>query len=143
MSMTKPRRPVKRRTYSSPLRSDQARGTSRAIIDAAMKLFGERGYAAVSVDAIAEEAGVSRATVFTSVGGKPALLKAAYRSAFGRAAGAIDTEMPVVERPRTKALRAEKTLRKYLEGYTAFATDLDRYVARVHVALKEAAAADD
>jgi AcrR family transcriptional regulator len=142
MSLAKGRRPVKRRAYSSPLRDDQARLTKRAIVDAAAKLFGERGYAAVSVDAIAAESGVSRATVFTSVGGKPALLRAAYRAAFGRAAGEIDREMPLVERPRSLKLRAEKTLNAYLAGYTALATELDRHLARVHVALREAAAAD-
>jgi AcrR family transcriptional regulator len=72
-------RAVKRRRYESPLRADQASGTSQSIVDAAAALFSENGYAAVSVDAIAKVAGVSRATVFTSVGGKPALLKAAFR----------------------------------------------------------------
>src|SRR5882757_3375226 len=99
-------RTVKRRRYASPLRADQAHVTSRAIVDAAAALFTEHGYAAVSLDAIAKVAGVSRATVFTSVGGKPALLKAAFRLAFGRAAGAPDDAMPLYERPRSLEVRA-------------------------------------
>ncbi len=140
--MTKSRRPVKRQ-YSSPLREDQARVTRKAIVDAAARLFGDEGYAAVSVDAIAEAAGVGRATVFTSVGGKPALLGAAYAAAFGRAAGAEDQEMPLVERPRSRKVRAEPTIRGYIAGYAAIATEIGRHLARIHVALGEAARVDD
>ena len=93
---------VKRRPYDSALRADQAHQTRGAIVDAAAALFAEKGYAAVSVDAVADGAGVSRATVFNSVGGKPALLGEAFRLAFGRAAGASDVSMPLVERPRSR-----------------------------------------
>lgn len=52
--------------------------TRAAIIRAAADLFAERGYVATTVPAIAERAGVGRATIFTSVpGGKPELLKLA------------------------------------------------------------------
>src|SRR4051812_11217164 len=68
--------PVKR-PYSSTLRAAQARATRRAIVDAAARLFIELGYGATTVDAIAEAAGVSRKTVFTSVGGKADALKLA------------------------------------------------------------------
>lgn len=139
--MTKPRRRVKR-PYSSPLRDDQARETSQAIVDAAAALFAEKGYAAASVDAIAATAGVSRATVFTSVGGKPALLKAAYAAAFGRAAGDAGQAMPLVERPRSRSVRAEPTARGYLEAYSALATSIHHHLAGIHRALVEAAAAD-
>src|SRR4051794_22963053 len=112
-------RPVKRRRYTSPLRETHAQQTSVAIVDAAIALFSEKGYVAVSLDAIAEAAGVSRATVFTSVGGKPAVLKAAFRAAFGRAAGAADQPMPLVDRPRSREVRARPTAAAYLAGYTA------------------------
>ncbi|MFC4946718.1 TetR/AcrR family transcriptional regulator [Pseudonocardia sp. GCM10023141] len=69
--------PVKRR-YRSDTRERQARERRLAVIDAATRLFVERGYGATSVDAIAAEAGVGRATVFAVVGGKPALMRAAY-----------------------------------------------------------------
>src|SRR4051794_8561600 len=67
-----------KRSYRSPLREANAAATRRTIIGAATRLFVERGYGATSIDAIADAAGVSRATVFTAVGGKPALLKTAY-----------------------------------------------------------------
>ena len=49
---------VVKRPYSSPLRAGQARLTREAIVDAAARLFSEKGYAAVSLDDIAEAAGV-------------------------------------------------------------------------------------
>jgi AcrR family transcriptional regulator len=51
-----------KRAYDSPLRKAQAAATRRAIIDAAAALFIDRGYVATSIDAIAEAAGVGRAT---------------------------------------------------------------------------------
>ena len=56
------------RSYTSPVRADQARQTRKRIVDAGAALFAERGYGATTIDAIAEAAGVSRKTVFDSVG---------------------------------------------------------------------------
>src|SRR5215472_4939827 len=68
--------PVKK-PYTSTLRAAQARATRRAIVDAAARLFIQHGYGPTTIDAIAEAAGVSRKTVFTSVGGKAGALKLA------------------------------------------------------------------
>src|SRR4051812_33754232 len=122
---------VKRRRYDSPLRADQASVTSRAIVDAAASLFAESGYAAVSMDSIAKRAQVSRATVFASVGGKPALLKGAFRLAFGRAAGSAELAMPFYERPRSREVRANTTARGYLAGYAALCASLHRHMAPI------------
>src|ERR1700694_4244832 len=67
-----------KRAYESQLRTGQAKTTRLALLEAAGRLFAEQGYVATSIEQIARAAGVSRATVFTSVGGKPVLLKAAY-----------------------------------------------------------------
>jgi AcrR family transcriptional regulator len=132
------RRPVKR-PYRSSLRDTQAQCTSQAIVAAAAALFSEKGYAAVSLDAVAAAAGVSRATVFTSVGGKPALVKAAFRAAFGRAAGAENVSMPLVERPRSREIRARPTAAGYLSGYAGLCTSLLSHMARVYEAIREGA----
>ena len=47
------------------LRERKKRATRLAIRDAAMRLFGEQGFAGTTIDQIAEAADVSRATVFT------------------------------------------------------------------------------
>ena len=64
------------RDYRSTVRERHAQDTRRTILDAAAALFAERGYARTSVAAVAEAAGVAVNTVYTSVGGKPALVTA-------------------------------------------------------------------
>ena len=64
------------RGYRSPVREKHAEDTRRTIVEAATALFAERGYARTSVAAIAAAAGVAVNTVYTSVGGKPALITA-------------------------------------------------------------------
>ncbi|MEP7380727.1 MAG: helix-turn-helix domain-containing protein [Gemmatimonadota bacterium] len=135
-------RPVKVRPYHSPLRVDQAQVTRTAIVDAATALFSERGFAAVSIDAIAAAAGVSRATVFTSIGGKAAILDAAFRAAFGRAAGKEEASMPFVERPRSRKVRSLRGARAYLAGYAALVTKVFAHVADVYEAIREGSRAD-
>lgn len=129
--------PVKRR-YQSPLREGQAKNTRTAIIEAAWRLFAERGYAATSVDEIAAAAGVSRATVFTAVGGKPALLKAAFDVAI------VGDDEPVAlpDRPSSRAIRAEQDPRRYLARYAGLASEAAGRVAPIAEAVRGAAGAD-
>lgn len=56
-------------------RAVQAEETRRLIVDAARRLFAERGYGATAVADIAAEAGVAVPTVYQSVGAKPMLLR--------------------------------------------------------------------
>jgi len=55
-------------------RKEYAEATRRAIVDAARKLFSERGYFATKVDDIAATARVAPATVYAVGGGKQGLL---------------------------------------------------------------------
>ena len=55
-------------------REEYAQATRQAILDAARKLFAERGYFATKVDDIAAEARVAPATVYAVTGGKRGLL---------------------------------------------------------------------
>jgi AcrR family transcriptional regulator len=64
------------RGYRSQVRARQAEDTRRLIVDAAATLFAERGYARTSIAAVAAAAGVAVNTVYTSVGGKSALIMA-------------------------------------------------------------------
>lgn len=65
-----------KRTYTSTVRAAAARETRAAILKAAESLFVERGYVRTTVAGIAERAGVALNTVYTSVGGKPAIVEA-------------------------------------------------------------------
>ncbi|GIW12896.1 MAG: hypothetical protein KatS3mg062_0335 [Tepidiforma sp.] len=68
--------PAAKRRYHSPQREAQAAATRRAILEAAERLFEQRGFAAVSMAAIAREAGVSLASVYVYFAGKAAIVSA-------------------------------------------------------------------
>ena len=53
---------------------------SAAILEAAKQLFAREGFAGVSMDKIAAEAGVSKLTVYSHFGDKEALFAAAIRA---------------------------------------------------------------
>jgi len=59
-------------------RQEYAEATRRAIVDAARKLFAERGYFSTRVEDIAAEARVAPATVYAVAGGKQALLSTLF-----------------------------------------------------------------
>ena len=68
------------RPYRSDLRQRQAEQTRRRVVQAALELFGSRGYRATTYADLAEEAGVSVKTV-QEHGPKAALLQAAVEMA--------------------------------------------------------------
>jgi AcrR family transcriptional regulator len=69
-----------RRKYHSPLRTDQARQTRQRVLDSALRLFGDRGYAGTTIASVAEHARVSPETVY-SLGGKSGLLEGVIETA--------------------------------------------------------------
>jgi AcrR family transcriptional regulator len=126
------------RTYDSPLRRAQAAATRRKVIDAATRLFVEKGFVATSIDDIARAAEVSRATVFTSVGGKATLLKTAYDVALV----GDDEPVPMPQRPWARGVRAATTAEGMLDAYADLALVLAGRVGGITDAIRGAAAAD-
>ena len=126
------------RTYSSALREEQARQTRKRIVDAAAELFAERGYGPTTIDAVASAAGVSRKTVFDSVGGKAQLVKLAYDFAIV----GDDEPVPLADRAEVAALEAEPDPASRLAAYAAMVVNIDIRIAPVWVALEGAAATD-
>jgi AcrR family transcriptional regulator len=129
--------PVKK-PYTSTLRAAQARATRRAIVDAAARLFIERGYGATTVDAIAAAAGVSRKTVFTSVGGKTEALKLALDWAIA----GDDEPVPMLERPHVRAMQIEPDARQILSGYARHVYQAAARTAPLHQVVQAAAGLD-
>jgi len=127
-----------KRTYSSELRAEQARRTRRQIVDAASALFAEQGFSATTIEAIAKKAGVSRKTVFSSVGGKVELLKLAYDYAMA----GDDEPVPMIEREGMQEVINEPDPYRQVELYARFATAASGRVARLWVALRGAAEVD-
>ncbi len=70
MTDVKPRRKL----YESPRRSEQLDATRRRILEAARRLFREKGYANTTVNEIARESGLAVPTVYKNFGNKRRLL---------------------------------------------------------------------
>jgi AcrR family transcriptional regulator len=128
--------PAKR--YVSEVRDEQARRTRRAIVTAARDLFLAQGYAATTIDAIAEAAHVSRRTVFNSVGGKVALLKLTLDWAIV----GDDEPVAMADRPAVAAIQAEREPRKALALWVRTITDAAARIAPVGAVLYAAADGD-
>src|SRR6266702_1535890 len=93
--------PVKRK-YDASKRREAAALTREEILSAAQALFGERGYAATPMTAIAERAGVALDTVYASAGRKPELARLLIETAISGSSQAV----PAEERDYVQALRA-------------------------------------
>ena len=128
-----------RRPYKSSLREGQARATRRAIVEAGGALFVERGYAGTTVDAIAERAGVSRKTIFTSVGGKVGLLKLAIDWALT----GDDEPLALNERPVVRDLMQETDPQKAVTKWAHMVTGIAARLALLHPVLAAAADVDE
>lgn len=126
------------RQYRAPQRAEQAAATRRAVLDAAWTLFTDRGYAATTVAAIAERAGVNVDTLYAAVGRKPALLREVVETAIsGR-----DRAVPAEERDYVAAVRAASTAGKKIDVYAAALARMGPRTAPIFRALRDAAARD-
>jgi AcrR family transcriptional regulator len=126
------------RRYSSQVRDDQARRTRQAVVTAARELFLAQGYAATTIDAIAEAAHVSRRTVFTSAGGKAALLKLAFEWAIV----GDDEPVALADRPAVQAVRTEQDPHRALLGWAQLVSSIAERVAPIVEVAGVAADAD-
>lgn len=128
-----------KRSYRSSLREEQARTTRRAIVEAGAALFVERGFAGTTVDAIAERAGVSRKTVFTSVGGKVGLLELAIDWAL------VGDDEPVAlgARPEVRELERETDPQRAVVMWAHLVTGIAARLALLHPVLVAAADVDE
>jgi AcrR family transcriptional regulator len=113
-----------KRTYDSALRKQQASQTRMKILDAAQRLFAQRGYAASTVEAIASEAAVAVDTVYAIFGSKRELLK----SLLDVRVGGDDAPVELLDRPGPQAVRTERNQARQL---AAFARDVINIIERV------------
>jgi AcrR family transcriptional regulator len=126
------------RRYSSEVRDEQARRTRRAVVAAAHDLFLVRGYAATTIDAIAQAAHVSRRTVFNVAGGKAVLLKLALEWAIV----GDDEPVALADRPPVKAIKAERDPRKAVILWAQVVVEVTARVAPLSAVLYAAADGD-
>jgi len=128
--------PVKSpRTYSSPLRAEQAAGTRRSIIEAGRALFERDGYAATSMPAVAAEAHVAVKTLYLAFGSKPELLRAIWDQ---RLAG-NEAATPVLERSWYREVEADDSPAAKLDLLARQSGGVKSRTGRLLIVIRDAA----
>ncbi|WP_433038385.1 TetR/AcrR family transcriptional regulator [Actinomycetospora sp. CA-053990] len=79
------------------VRTEQMHNTRRRAIDAARRLFLERGYAGTTIAAVAEEAEISPETIYSSLKGKSGLLEGVIEAAIMGPEGAVSEQQRWLE----------------------------------------------
>jgi AcrR family transcriptional regulator len=126
------------RSYHSPLRQEQARQTRRAILDAALPLFVECGYAGTSMGDIARAAAVSIKTVEAIFGTKAKLLVALRDVTIV----GDDQAIPLAERPWFQEMLAEPEPRRQLRLFAQGTCRIKHRTARLNEVIRRAAPGD-
>lgn len=130
---------VKRsRSYTSPVRDEQAARTRARILDAAAELFGERGYARTTVRDIAERAGVARDTVHTVFGPKARVLTALI----DRRLVPDGSVANVTQRPDAQAIKDEVDQRRQIGLFADFISGISTELRPVFEILRTASAVE-
>src|ERR1700704_5506094 len=118
-------------------RRSGAAATRRRIAEAALELFSTRGYAATSLQAIADAASLHVQTIYQTFGSKPGVLEAACELA---RAGTEDPETAPSEWPWARALVAEpdpvKLIRRYATHVRTIAPRAGPLVAEIRNAAR-------
>lgn len=123
-----------RRRYNSPLRADQAEQTRRRVLDAAFRLFVDRGYAGTTIAAVAQKAGVSPETIYLTLGGKRGLLEGAIEMAI-----AGEEDAPTRDNAWWAAASQLPTARERLEKMVEYSCRILARTRPIHVVIRGAA----
>jgi AcrR family transcriptional regulator len=119
-------------------RTRQAAATRARIVDAAGRLFAERGYAGTTIDAVASEADVAVETVYARFKNKRNLLDAYLDvSIVGDA-----EPVPLLERPAVRAVAAATDQREQVRLLARVMRGVLERNAPVHAVLRAAVAVD-
>ncbi len=101
------------RRYHAQRRQQAANRTRLAILQAATRLFTERGYTATTMADVAGAAGVALDTIYAAVGRKPTLFRVLVESAIS----GTDEPVPAEQREYVNAIRSEPDAGRKLELY--------------------------
>ena len=125
-----------KREYDSTRRQAQANETRRHILEAARRLFMERGYTGATAEAIAAEAGVAAQTIYAIFKNKKRMLVSLMNVS---PTTGVEDHTPMPERPSVQAVSQERDPRRQLEMFAqVVATNLDQ-VAVVSEIMADAA----
>src|ERR1700688_914394 len=124
--------------YHSPLRARQAAETRQAIINAAIVLFRDRGWAATTLPMVAAEAGTAVDTIYSAFGSKSGLLMAAIDLAIA----GDDDPRAMVDRPELALFARGRRIERLRTGVHFTLGVYERSIP-ILKALQEAAASDE
>ena len=128
----------KHRPYEMSNRARQARETRRRIVEAAARLFVREGYAATSIHAIAEEAGVAVPTVYASLRSKANILRAVVELTIR----GDDESRPLASRAAWQQMERQDDPRDQLRLFARLHRQICDREAAVFAQLEAAAGAD-
>ncbi len=114
MSRAMPKQKSLKREYDSTRRQAQANETRRHILDAAHKLFIERGYAGATAEAIAAEAGVALQTIYAIFKNKRKILVSLMNVS---SPTGTEDHLPMPERADARAVSQEPDQRRQLQMF--------------------------
>jgi AcrR family transcriptional regulator len=100
-----------------------------------LQLFGQRGYAGASIDAIAEAAAVAPETIYATFGNKREIL----HYLINISVGGDEEQMRVIDRPEPQAGLRETDARRLVSGFSAGISKILERAAPVMIILAEAA----
>ena len=126
------------RRYDSSLRKEQARQTRSRMLDAAERLFVDRGYAASTIEAIASGAGVAVDTVYATFGSKRGLLSALMDVRVG----GDDQPVELLERAGPQAVRREPNQKRQIARFAEDVSAISERARPVDDIIRGAAAVD-
>jgi AcrR family transcriptional regulator len=130
--------PVKGRTEAGKRREERARATRQRIVEAAVELFLDKGYASTTVEAIARRADVAPATVYQAFGTKAAILA---RSLDVTIAG-DDEPVALLERDWVRRASREPDPGRRLAVVVRGASEVAAMTAEIKDVLRDAAATE-
>jgi AcrR family transcriptional regulator len=131
-------RAISKRAYDASSRRKSAEATRQSIIDAARRLFLDKGYAATTMPAIAQAAGIALDTVYATVGKKATL----FRLLIEMAISGSDRAVPAEERDYVRAIREERDAARKLQLYAGAVSRIQSRLAPLFRVLQGAAPLD-
>jgi len=128
-----------KRQYDNSRREAQLRASKAGVVEAARRLFIERGYVATSIESIGEAAGMPLATLYRLFGSKRGILNAVLEVSF------VGDDEPVAlhDRPSAQAAYAEGDPRGVIAGFAHVCREVADRSAPMHQVLRSAAAVDE
>ena len=121
-----------------PAPQARTRRTKASVVDAARRLFDERGYAATTIEAISERSDTPQATIYRLFASKLGILKAVIDVSIA----GDDDDVAMADRPQVRELLAEPDAHEQLAHFAALLRDLMARTAPVHRLLADAARSD-